>query len=87
MTYIFIACRCDDLPVAVCCRVMKVSTSGFYAWQAQPVSDRDLDDAMLTNHIFDIHACRAARMGRRGCMPSCARGTSACAVAANGWSG
>ena len=37
MTYIFIARRRDDLPVAVCCRVMKVSTSGFYAWQAQPV--------------------------------------------------
>ena len=53
MTYIFIAGHCDDLPVAVCCRVMKVSTSGFYAWQAHPVAERDLDDAILTNHIFD----------------------------------
>jgi putative transposase len=49
MTYIFIARRCADLPVAACCRVMKVSTSAFYAWQAHPVSDRDLDDAILTN--------------------------------------
>ncbi len=55
MIYVFIACRCDDLPVAACCRVMKVSTSGFYAWQAHPVTGRDLDDAILTNHIFDIH--------------------------------
>ncbi len=60
MTYTFIARRCDDLPVAVCCRVMKVSTSGFYAWRSQPCSDRDFDDASLTNTIVDIH-----RMSRR----------------------
>jgi len=60
MTYIFIAQACSDLPVATCCRVMKVSTSGFYAWQANPVSDRDLDDAVLSNIIVDIH-----RMSRR----------------------
>jgi hypothetical protein len=36
MIYTFIAARCADLPVAACCRVMKVSTSGFYAWKACP---------------------------------------------------
>ena len=60
MTYAFIARACSDLPAAVCCRGMKVSTSGFYAWQAQPCSDRDLADAVLTNTIVDIH-----RMSRR----------------------
>jgi putative transposase len=60
MTYTFIAGRCEDLPVALCCRVMKVSTSGFYAWRAQPCSDRDWDDAILTNTIVEIH-----RMSRR----------------------
>ena len=60
MSYTFIAQRCSDLPVAACCRVMRVSTSGFYAWQANPVSDRDWDDAVLTNTVFDIH-----RMSRR----------------------
>ena len=60
MTYTFIDRACSDLPVAVCCRVMKVSTSGFYAWRACPVTDRDLDDAYLTNAIVDIH-----RMSRR----------------------
>ena len=60
MTYTFIAQRCSDLPVAACCRVMGVSTSGFYAWRANPVSDRDWNDAVLTNTIFDIH-----RMSRR----------------------
>jgi putative transposase len=60
MIYTFIAGRCSDLPVATCCRVMKVSTSGFYAWRACPVSDRDWADAILTNAIVDIH-----RMSRR----------------------
>jgi len=55
MTYTFISRACSDLPVAMCCRVMKVSTSGFYAWLAQPCSDRDWDDAVLTNTIVDIH--------------------------------
>jgi len=60
MIYTFIAGRCSDLPVATCCRVMKVSTSGFYAWRAQPCSDHDWADALLTNTIVDIH-----RMSRR----------------------
>ena len=40
MTYTFIAQRCADLPAAACCRAMGVSTSAYYAWQANPVSDR-----------------------------------------------
>ncbi len=60
MTYTFIDRACSDLPVAACCRVMEVSTSGFYAWRACPVGDRDLGDAYLTNTIVDIH-----RMSRR----------------------
>jgi putative transposase len=54
MTYTFIAQHCSDLPRAVCCRVMGVSTSSFYAWQATPVTEKDLDDAALTNTIVDI---------------------------------
>ena len=60
MTFAFIARACADLPVASCCRVMKVSTSGFYAWRADPVSDRYWDDAILTDTIVDVH-----RMSRR----------------------
>ena len=56
MTFTFIAQRCEDLPVAACCRVMGVSTSAFYAWQANPISDRDRNDALLTNTIVNIHA-------------------------------
>jgi putative transposase len=60
MIYAFICRRCDDLPVATCCRVMGVSTSGFHRWRANPVSERDWSDAQLTNTIVDIH-----RMSRR----------------------
>jgi putative transposase len=56
MMHTFIARACADLPVRTCCRVMGVSTSAFYAWQARPVSKRDLDDAWLSNTIVDIHA-------------------------------
>src|ERR1700728_4513184 len=54
MTYTFIARACTDLPVTACCRVMRVSTSGFYAWQAEPVRAKDLDDAYLSDTIVDI---------------------------------
>jgi len=54
MIYTFIARACDDLPVAACCRVMGVSSSGFYAWRADPVRRKDLDDAYLSDTIVDI---------------------------------
>ena len=62
MTYIFIAERCGDLPTRAVCRVMKVSSSAFYAWQKCPVSNKTIADAELTNRIFDIN-----RMARRAC--------------------
>jgi len=54
MTYTFIAERCSDLPVAVCCRVMGVSTSGFYQRRSQPVTDRELAEAYAANTVRDI---------------------------------
>ncbi len=54
MIYTFIARACTDLPVSACCRVMRVSTSGFYSWQAEPVRAKDLDDAYLSDAIVDI---------------------------------
>src|SRR5271169_818014 len=54
MIYTFIARACTDLPVSACCRVMRVSTSGFYAWRANPVREKDLDDAYLSNTIVDV---------------------------------
>jgi transposase InsO family protein len=45
----------DRIPVAVTCRVLGFSKQAFYKWQAEPVSQRDWDDAHLTNAAVDIH--------------------------------
>ena len=66
----FIAERCSDLPVAVCCRVMKVPTSTFYAWRADPVSVRDWSDALLTNTIGRSMPRHGAPMDHHACMLS-----------------
>jgi putative transposase len=55
MTYTFIASRCSDFPVVACCRVMKVSSSGFYEWRNRPASARAIADAELTAKIIEIH--------------------------------
>ena len=44
------------VPVAVACRVLGFSRQAFYAWHADPVSQRDWDDAHLINAAYDIHA-------------------------------
>jgi putative transposase len=46
----------DGIPVAVTCRVLGFSKQAYYAWRANPVSRRDLDDAYLINAGRDIHA-------------------------------
>ena len=43
------------IPVTVTCRVLGFSTQGFYKWRANPISQRDWDDAHLINAIVDIH--------------------------------
>ena len=45
----------DGVPVAVTCRVLGFSRQAFYAWQRQPVSDRELDDAYLTDAALAVH--------------------------------
>jgi transposase InsO family protein len=45
----------DKIPVVVTCRVLGFSKQAFYKWQADPVSQRDWDDAHLINAAIDIH--------------------------------
>ena len=45
----------DQIPVAVTCRVLGFSKQAFYQWKADPVSQRDWDDAHLINAAIDIH--------------------------------
>jgi len=45
----------DGFPVTVTCRVLGFSTQGYYKWLRRPMSDRDWDDAHLTNAAIDIY--------------------------------
>ena len=42
--------------VTVACRVLEVSTSGYYEWRERPPSARAVADAALTAQIAEIHA-------------------------------
>lgn len=46
----------EGIPVRLTCGVLGFSTQAFYKWCRQPVSDRDLADAYLTNELIDAHA-------------------------------
>ena len=54
--YRFIAAERANYPVALMCRVLGVSRSGFYAWRSRPPSRRELDDRALIEKIRQIHA-------------------------------
>ena len=45
----------QQIPVAVACRVLQVSTSGYYAWRDRPVSPRERSNLELVEIIRDIH--------------------------------
>ncbi|WP_231647358.1 IS3 family transposase [Planomonospora sphaerica] len=44
------------IPVAVACRVLEVSTSGYYDWLGRPEPPRELRNKELTKVIHEIHA-------------------------------
>jgi putative transposase len=46
----------EGIPVRLTCGVLGHSRQAYYAWLASPVSQRDLDDAHLTNALIDAHA-------------------------------
>jgi putative transposase len=46
----------DGIPVTVACGVLGFTPQAFYKWSKLPCSQRDLDDAYLTNAIIDVHA-------------------------------
>jgi putative transposase len=45
----------SGIPVTLSCEVLGFTPQAFYAWRADPVSDRDWDDAHLTNALIDAH--------------------------------
>lgn len=42
--------------VAVACRVLGLSTQGYYKWLKEPVSQRDWDDAHVIDVLYEAHA-------------------------------
>ena len=44
------------VPVAVTCRVLNIARQPFYRWLAEPVTQAEWDEALLTNAIFDAHS-------------------------------
>ncbi len=55
----------EGVPVAVTCRVLNVSTSGYYEWRSRPASHRDLEQAYLMAEIRRVHAASYGTHGHR----------------------
>ncbi|WP_197701119.1 transposase [Micromonospora coriariae] len=55
----------EGLPVDVCCRVLDVSASGYYAWRYRPLSQRALRHAWLTEQIRAVHLASRGTYGSR----------------------
>src|SRR5204862_6477910 len=53
--YSLIAAEKTNFPVAVMCRVLKVSRTGFHNWERRAPSDRALSDAWLTERIKQMY--------------------------------
>jgi len=45
----------DGVPVTVTCRVLKLCRQQYYRWVDEPITDGQLDEAWLSNAIFDAH--------------------------------
>jgi len=56
MTYpLVIDLQRDAIPVTLTCRVLGFSKQAFYKWKANPITDREWDDAHLINAAMDVH--------------------------------
>ena len=55
----------EGIPVELACRVVDVSTSGYYEWLTRPASARSVCHAWLTGLITEIHRQSRATYGAR----------------------
>lgn len=63
MKFAFILAEKATWPIAVQCRVLNVSRSGYYAWEARPPSLRAARDVELVREIATVHAESDKRYG------------------------
>ena len=54
----FVLARKAEHSIAMMCRVLEVSRSGYHAWASRPLSARAVQDARLTARIRELHALR-----------------------------
>jgi putative transposase len=53
----------ENHAIVTLCRVLGVSTSGYYAWRSRAMSDRDRQDAQLTELIVETHQASRGTYG------------------------
>lgn len=63
MKYEFMHDQREAFSIRIMCRVLKVSTSGYYDWVDRPVSERQQEDEMLTEQIRILHQCSRRTYG------------------------
>lgn len=63
MKYAFISEQRVAFPIAVLCRVLGTSTSGYYAWSGRPASPRAVQDAALNVRVQAAYAVSKGRYG------------------------
>ncbi len=63
MKFAFISAEKAWAPVSVLCRVLEVTRSGFYAWQAHDPSEQAIDDQKLGVEIAAIHKASGETYG------------------------
>jgi putative transposase len=62
----------EGIPVEIACRVLDVSTSGYYAWRSRPPSARSIRHAWLTDRIVEVHQRSRGTYGALRVHVSCA---------------
>lgn len=63
MRFGFIQTESANYSVRTLCKVMEVSTSGYYAWQGRPASQRSKDDERMSIKVRSIHEASRGRHG------------------------
>jgi putative transposase len=53
----------EGIPVEVACRVLDVSTSGYYAWRSRPPSQRSVRHAWLTELMVEVYQASRGTYG------------------------
>ena len=66
MKFAWIAAEKAEFTVVECCRALRVSPSGFYAWQQRPASARAARDRQLRVAIRASHEASHRHYGRPG---------------------